>query len=76
MIKVSELISRALVFLLKIYKKYISPMLPDSCRFEPTCSVYSMQAIMKYGFIKGTYLSIWRVMRCNPFTKGGYDPVK
>ena len=76
MIKVSELISRALVFLLKIYKKYISPMLPDSCRFEPTCSVYSMQAIMKYGFIKGTYLSMWRVMRCNPFSKGGYDPVK
>ncbi|MCL5985819.1 MAG: membrane protein insertion efficiency factor YidD [Actinobacteria bacterium] len=68
--------SEMLIFLLNIYKRYISPMLPASCRFEPTCSVYSMQAIKKYGFLKGTYLSIWRIMRCNPFSKGGFDPVK
>lgn len=74
--KISEFNSEVLIFLLNIYKRYISPMLPASCRFEPTCSVYSMHAIKKYGFIKGTYLSIWRVVRCNPFSKGGYDPVK
>ena len=74
--KISEFISEIIVILLKIYKKYISPILPASCRFEPTCSVYSMHAFKKYGIFKGTYMSVWRVMRCNPFSKGGYDPVK
>lgn len=58
------------------YRKYLSPLkgLP-SCRFYPTCSEYAFEAISKHGVLKGTLLSIWRVLRCNPFNKGGYDPV-
>lgn len=58
------------------YHKFISPMLPRTCKFIPTCSQYAYQAINKYGAIKGTYLSILRILRCNPFNKGGYDPLK
>lgn len=65
-----------LMILIKVYQRLISPLLPPSCRFEPSCSEYSLQAIKKYGAIKGTILSLWRILRCNPFNKGGYDPVK
>ena len=51
-------------------------MLPPSCRFYPTCSEYSVQALEKYGVIKGGTKSIWRILRCNPFNKGGYDPIE
>jgi hypothetical protein len=51
-------------------------MLPPSCRFYPTCSEYSIQALEKYGAIKGSAKSIWRILRCNPFNKGGYDPIE
>ena len=51
-------------------------MLPPSCRFQPTCSQYAIEAIDKYGVFKGGAMAIWRVLRCNPFCKGGYDPVK
>lgn len=61
---------------IKIYQKTISSILPPSCRFIPTCSEYSYEAIKKYGVIKGSLLSVWRVLRCNPFNTGGYDPVK
>jgi putative membrane protein insertion efficiency factor len=62
--------------LLRFYKKYISPGLPPSCRFEPTCSVYSYQAIEKYGFWRGSRMTISRLLRCQPFYKGSlYDPV-
>jgi len=64
------------VLILKFYKKFMSPILPDSCRFYPTCSEYAVTAIEKYGVLKGSIKSIYRVMRCNPFNKGGYDPVK
>lgn len=63
------------IFLIKIYKKIISPLLPPSCRFYPSCSDYSIQAINKYGVIKGGAKSIWRILRCNPFNKGGIDPL-
>lgn len=63
------------VFLIKIYQRAISPMFPPSCRFYPTCSEYSVQAITKYGVFKGGAKSVWRILRCNPFNKGGYDPV-
>ncbi len=61
--------------LIKFYQNYISKMLPPSCRFHPSCSNYAYQAIEKYGFIKGGWLTIKRVSRCHPFHPGGYDPV-
>ncbi|MBM3707171.1 MAG: membrane protein insertion efficiency factor YidD [Actinobacteria bacterium] len=61
---------------LKGYKKYISPILPESCRFYPTCSEYAVDAINKYGVLKGSIKSLYRILRCNPFNKGGFDPVK
>jgi len=67
---------RVLILLIRGYKKLISPMLPPSCRFYPTCSEYSIQALEKYGAIKGSAKSIWRILRCNPFNKGGYDPIE
>lgn len=67
---------KLLVFLISAYKKIISPLLPPSCRFYPTCSEYSIQAIEKYGITKGLVKSFWRILRCNPLSKGGYDPVE
>jgi hypothetical protein len=61
--------------LITIYRKFISPMKPPCCRFVPTCSQYAYEAITKYGLIKGGFLSVKRILRCNPFCKGGYDPV-
>jgi len=62
--------------LLGIYKAVISPFLPPACRFEPSCSEYARQAIEKYGAVKGTWMGIKRILRCQPFCKGGHDPVK
>lgn len=61
--------------IIKFYQKFISPMKKPCCIYYPTCSVYAYEAYKKYGFFKGTYLTIWRILRCNPFSKGGYDPV-
>lgn len=61
---------------LRFYKTAISPLLPPACRFQPTCSVYAMDAYTKYGVGKGTVLTAWRLMRCNPFGGSGYDPVQ
>jgi len=66
---------KGLIFLLKTYKKYISPLLGEHCRFYPTCSEYMVEAIDKYGTLKGVYLGVKRLLRCNPLCKGGYDPV-
>ena len=60
---------------LRLYKTYLSPFLPSACRFEPTCSIYTMQAVEKYGVIRGTWLGAKRILRCQPFCKGGYDPI-
>jgi putative membrane protein insertion efficiency factor len=60
---------------LKAYKRYISPVLPRACRFEPTCSVYMYQAIQKKGILAGVFLGAKRVLRCHPFCNGGFDPV-
>ncbi|MEA2016176.1 MAG: membrane protein insertion efficiency factor YidD [Actinomycetota bacterium] len=64
------------IFLLKAYKKVISPLLPGSCRFYPTCSRYAIEAINKYGVLKGSIKSAYRILRCNPFNRGGYDPLR
>jgi putative membrane protein insertion efficiency factor len=69
------MMKRAAIFLLTGYKRFISPWLPRACRFEPTCSVYALQAIEKYGFMRGTSLSLKRLLKCHPFHSGGYDPV-
>jgi hypothetical protein len=62
--------------LIRLYQKFISPAIPgNTCRFYPTCSHYSYRAIYKYGVLRGSLLAIWRVLRCNPFTSGGHDPV-
>ncbi|MFO7536437.1 MAG: membrane protein insertion efficiency factor YidD [Chloroflexota bacterium] len=61
--------------IIRFYQKAISPLLPPSCRFTPTCSHYSYEAIHKYGFIKGGWLAVRRIGRCHPFNPGGYDPV-
>ena len=63
------------IYLIKFYRKFISPLFPPCCRFTPTCSQYALEAYMKYGIFKGTYLTVRRLLRCNPFCKGGYDPV-
>lgn len=60
---------------IRFYKRFISPVLPSACRFEPTCSVYTYQAIEKYGVIKGGWLGAKRISRCHPLNPGGYDPV-
>ena len=64
-----------LIFLIKFYRKYISQMKSTKCPYCPTCSEYGLQAVQKYGAIKGGLLAAWRILRCNPFSKGGYDPV-
>jgi putative membrane protein insertion efficiency factor len=66
----------AVLELLKLYKTFISPFLPPACRFTPTCSVYTMEAVEKYGAFKGTWMGVKRILRCQPFCKGGHDPVK
>jgi putative membrane protein insertion efficiency factor len=63
------------MFLIRMYKKFISPALPPSCRFYPTCSEYTYQAVEKYGVLKGSWLGVRRLARCHPWHPGGYDPV-
>ncbi len=65
-----------LIFFIRGYRLLISPLLPPSCRFTPTCSEYAIQAIEKYGALRGVYLGARRLLRCHPFHSGGYDPVK
>lgn len=65
---------KAALSMLKFYKREISPLLPKSCRYVPTCSEYSMEAYKKYGFVKGTILTTWRICRCNPLGGSGFDP--
>ena len=69
------MIKRALLALLRGYKRWISPHLGNNCRFVPTCSEYAMQAVEIHGVLKGGLLSLWRILRCNPLGKYGYDPV-
>ena len=64
-----------MIWLIGLYRKYISPLKPPCCRFTPTCSAYAIEAFRKRGFFVGFALTVWRILRCNPFSKGGYDPV-
>lgn len=70
------MLARPFIFILKLYRKYVSPLKrAPSCRFTPSCSQYAIEALEEWGLICGTALAIWRVLRCNPFSDGGYDPV-
>ena len=67
---------RLLIALVDVYRRFLSPLLPPLCRFSPSCSAYARGALERHGAFKGTLLAAWRVLRCNPFNKGGqFDPV-
>ncbi len=66
---------KLLTFIIKLYKRVVSPLLPPACRFLPTCSEYAIEAIEKYGALKGSYLALRRVLRCHPLCESGFDPV-
>lgn len=70
-----KILSRVLCGLIRFYQVCISPLFSPSCRFYPTCSNYALEAIQKHGPFKGLYLAVKRILRCNPYCKGGYDPV-
>ncbi|GAA5415212.1 putative membrane protein insertion efficiency factor [Paraliobacillus ryukyuensis] len=64
-----------LIGIIRFYQKFISPMTSPSCRFQPTCSQYSLESVRRFGAMKGTYLSVRRIVKCHPFHPGGFDPV-
>ncbi|MEE4165658.1 MAG: membrane protein insertion efficiency factor YidD [Desulfocapsaceae bacterium] len=67
--------ARAVILLIRGYQYLISPLLPRTCRFYPTCSAYTIEAIKRYGTVRGGCKGLWRVLRCHPLSRGGYDPV-
>ncbi|MBR6960076.1 MAG: membrane protein insertion efficiency factor YidD [Clostridiales bacterium] len=70
------MVKRFLIRLIRGYQKHISPGLGHHCKYLPTCSQYTIDALEKYGVFRGLLMGFWRILRCNPFSKGGYDPVK
>lgn len=71
----NKILSNFFIFLIKGYKLFLSPYLPNSCRFTPTCSQYGIEALQKYGFVKGFILLLKRLFKCHPWGKSGFDPV-
>jgi len=61
---------------IRLYRRFLSPALPRRCKYEPTCSAYAIEAVRRFGVLRGTVLVAWRLLRCNPFSHGGYDPVE
>jgi putative membrane protein insertion efficiency factor len=74
-IPIGQFFTRLLLAPVRIYQRLISPALPRRCKYEPTCSAYAVQALRSHGPLRGTVLAGWRLLRCNPFSHGGYDPV-
>jgi putative membrane protein insertion efficiency factor len=72
---IGRIVRGLLLALLRTYKRFISPLLPPACRFEPTCSVYAMHAVSRHGALRGSWLAVRRLARCHPFNPGGWDPV-
>jgi uncharacterized protein len=70
-----DLLQRALISGIRFYRRGISPLKPPVCRFEPTCSAYALEAVERYGALRGTWLGVRRILRCQPFCRGGFDPV-
>ncbi len=69
-------VARFCLLLVKGYRYCISPLFPPCCRFTPTCSEYALEAVSRHGAVRGMGLAVWRILRCHPFARGGYDPVK
>ena len=67
--------TRVVIAAIRFYQRLISPALPRRCKYHPTCSEYAVQAVQSYGILRGTVLAAWRLLRCKPFSHGGYDPV-
>ncbi|HHV78675.1 MAG TPA: membrane protein insertion efficiency factor YidD [Firmicutes bacterium] len=67
---------RVAVWCIKAYRRWLSPLKRPCCRYYPSCSSYAIEALEKYGIVKGAGMAVWRVLRCNPFGRGGYDPVR
>ncbi len=61
---------------IRVYQRVVSPLLPRRCCYHPTCSAYAVQAVERFGILRGSVLAVWRILRCNPFSHGGYDPVE
>lgn len=68
-------VTQLLIYPIRLYQRYISPILPPACRFTPTCSQYAVEALQKHGPVKGLYLAVRRILRCHPWGGSGYDPV-
>ena len=69
------MMKKILIRLIRLYQRYISPVKYTRCPYFPTCSCYGLEAVEKYGAVRGGALAVWRILRCNPFSRGGYDPV-
>lgn len=69
-------VKRIVLAPVRAYSRWISPLLPRRCKYEPTCSAYAIEAVERFGVIRGTVLACWRILRCNPFSHGGFDPVR
>tara|TARA_A200000113_G_C8824567_1_gene341636 strand:+ start:555 stop:794 length:240 start_codon:yes stop_codon:yes gene_type:complete len=72
---ISNLFKLLVISFIKIYQRFVSPFFPSSCKFSPSCSKYGIEAINKYGVLKGSVLTVKRILKCNPWSKGGYDPI-
>ncbi len=73
--ELSVLPRQGLILLARLYQVMLSPLIGRQCRFVPTCSQYFVEAVQKHGAVRGAWMGLWRVLRCNPFSRGGYDPV-
>jgi uncharacterized protein len=71
----TRMAAAALTAPIRLYQRFISPLLPRRCKYEPTCSAYAVDAVRSFGALRGSVLAIWRMLRCNPFSDGGHDPV-
>lgn len=69
-------VSNLIVFALRMYKRWVSPLLPSACRFHPTCSEYMLEAVQRHGVVRGIWMGTRRLARCHPFHQGGFDPVR
>jgi putative membrane protein insertion efficiency factor len=73
---VKRFLAGVLLAPIRLYQRFISPALPRRCKYEPTCSAYAVDAVREFGVVRGTILAGWRLLRCNPLSRGGYDPVE
>lgn len=67
--------ARLMIAVIRLYQRWLSPLLGANCRFHPSCSQYAVEALQLHGVVKGSGLTVWRILRCQPFSKGGFDPV-